>query len=66
MLSFVREDEDDKVFAAFNFSAQQRTVSFDTGPQRGAYVDALTGEPAAAETVTTMTLPAWGYRVLVR
>jgi hypothetical protein len=66
VLSFVREHEDDAVFAVFNFSAQQRTVAFGTGPQRGAYVDALTGEVSAAEAVTTMTLPAWGYRVLVR
>ena len=40
VLSFVREHEDDAVFAVFNFSAQQRTVAFGTGPQRGAYVDA--------------------------
>ena len=44
MLSFVREHEDDAGFAVFNFSAQQRTVAFGTGPQRGAYVDALTGK----------------------
>ena len=66
VLSFVREHEDDAVLAVFNFSAQQRTVSFGEGPQRGAYVDALTGEPSTAEDLTTMTLPAWGYRVLVR
>jgi 1,4-alpha-glucan branching enzyme len=66
VLSFVRMDDRGKVLAVFNFSAQPRTVTFHDGPFEGAYRDAFTGAAATLARTSTLALPAWGYRVLVR
>ena len=66
VLSFVRAHDDDHVFAVFNLSPTPRTVTFGLGPHRGASVDAFTGETAAFDDFTALTLPAWGWRVFSR
>ncbi len=65
VLSFVRAHDDDRVFGAFNFTDTERTVTLGHGPQAGDWVDAFTGEPATLARDGELTLPAWGYRVLV-
>jgi glycosidase len=64
VLSFVRTDDHDKVFAVFNFSAKPQTVRFAGGPYAGSYTDFATGRRENVVADTAMTLPAWGYRVL--
>jgi len=66
VLSFFRRVEGDQVFAAINFSGQARSVTFTGSHHLGAYVDAFSGEAMTLENTTAITLPAWGYRVLVR
>jgi len=61
----VRANERDRVFAAFNFSAQPRSVTFTDTLHHGTYTDALTGEPEVLTRDTVLDLPPWGYRVLV-
>jgi glycosidase len=65
VLSFVRANERDRVFAAFNFSAQPRCVTFTDTLHHGTYTDALTGEPEVLTKDTVLDLRPWGYRVLV-
>ncbi len=69
VLSFVRShpgDPGDTVFAVFNFSDRSRRVSFGEGPHPGSYADAFTGAPVEVAADSVLTLPAWGYVVLVR
>lgn len=66
VLSFVREQEGSKVFAAFNLSSQERTVTLHDGPHAGAYRDAFGGEAVTLAEEESITLPPWGYEVLVR
>ncbi|HET7399003.1 MAG TPA: alpha-amylase family glycosyl hydrolase [Intrasporangium sp.] len=66
VLSFVREQEGDKVFAAFNFSPQGQTVRLTDGPHAGDYRDAFSGEAVSLSEEESLTLPPWGYRVLTR
>ena len=65
VIAFVRAVDGDRVFAAFNFSAQERTVELGVGPQTGAWVDAFDGTPVTLDRGSELTLPAWGHRVLV-
>jgi glycosidase len=65
VLSFVRMDARDKVFAAFNFSAKPRTITFAGGPFAGRYHDATTGRAVTLAAGRSFDLPAWGYSVLV-
>lgn len=66
VLSFVRMNDSDKVFAAFNFSARPQTVAFEGGPYAGDYVDHATGRAERLGADTRLTLPPWGWRVLLR
>jgi glycosidase len=65
VLSFVRAQAGDRVFGAFNLSADERTVTLGDGPQAGAWTDAFSGETLTLERDGELTLPPWGYRVLV-
>jgi glycosidase len=71
VLSFVRSmpaeaaQEKDVVFAAFNFGPNPVTVKLGDGPHDGRYVDALTSEPCQLHPGTVLSLPGWGWVVLV-
>ena len=63
VLTFVRQNDHDKVFALFNLSPEARTVTCG-GPHGGRHTDyATTQRVEVAETETFE--PAWGWRVLV-
>lgn len=65
ILSFVRRNEQDAVFAVLNFSPEPVTATFGVGPHHGSYTDFTTGQHVEVAGATTFDLPAWGYRVLV-
>jgi maltogenic amylase-like protein len=66
VLSFVRQNEKDKVFAVLNFSAQPQTVTFQEDLHHGRYVDYFAGSPVELTALSRLTLEPWGYRVFVR
>jgi glycosidase len=66
VLSFVRRNAQDKVFAVINFSKAAQTVKFEESLCHGAYTDCFSGEHVEVGEATEFTLPAWGYRVLVQ
>ena len=66
VLSFVRQNDKDKVFAVFNFSDSEQQVSFKAHLHHGKYTEYLSGETAEFGTDTRLTLPAWGYRIYVK
>jgi len=65
VLSFVRQNERDKVFAVFNLSDRPQVVRFHEGLHHGAYTDYATGETAEFAGDTELELERWGYRVFV-
>lgn len=64
VLSFVRRNERDNVFAVLNFSADAHTVTFDSALCHGRYTDSFSSAPVMVGDATRMTLEPWGYRVL--
>jgi hypothetical protein len=66
VLSFVRQDDASKVFAAFNFSPRAAEVQFREALFEGAYTDYFTGERVLLDESRAIAMPAWGYRVFVR
>jgi hypothetical protein len=50
----------------FNFSAEARSVRLPEALAHGDYRDAFDDTPAAVTAAASLSLPAWGYRVLVR
>lgn len=65
VLTFVREQDGDRVFGAFNLSVAPRTVMLGHGPQAGEWADAFSGAVMRLGSGQDLTLPAWGHLVLV-
>ena len=66
VLSFVRENDEDKVFAVINFTAEPQTVTFSDSPFAGRYTDYFSGSAVDIDAKTTVDLEPWGYRVYIR
>ncbi len=66
VLSFVRQKENDKVFAVFNFSNESQAVTFAETLYHGQYIEYFGQEPVELTDSTELELPPWGYRILVK
>jgi glycosidase len=66
ILSFVRANDRDKVFAVFNLTKESKTAKFKDGPFAGTYTDFFTGEKVTLGEASALQLAPWGYRVFVR
>ena len=66
VFSFVRQNEQDKVFAVFNLSPAARTVTFSETLCHGTYTDYLTNDVINVEGDTVLALDAWAARIFVQ
>jgi glycosidase len=66
VLSFVRQNEHDKVFALFNFCAEPQAVTLYETLYHGAYREYFSGEAVEFTGSTQVALKPWEYRVYVR
>lgn len=66
VFSFVRRNERDGVFAAFNFSPEPLAVTFTDALHHGAYTDFFSGRSVQFNDASRLELDRWGYRVFVR
>ncbi len=66
VFSFVRGNGKDKVLAVFNLSASTVDVTLNGPRHAGRYLDFNGGAETKLEDGATLSLPAWGWRVLVQ
>lgn len=66
VLSFVRQNDQDKVFAVFNFSAAAQNVNFKAHLHHGSYVEYFSGEMTEITSDTRLQLAPWDYRIYVK
>ena len=66
VLSFVRQDDNGKVFAVFNLSAKPQTVRFEQTLFHDRYIEHFSATSTTLDASTTMELKPWDYRVFVR
>jgi hypothetical protein len=66
VFSFVRQDDNDKVFGVFNFSEDPVTVSFRGALPHGKYRAFNSGDPVTIGNGFELQLPAWSNRVFVK
>lgn len=66
VLSFVRTNEQNKVFAVFNFSNQVRSIRFEETLFTDTYTEFGSGEKVTLNADTELELPAWGYKVYTK
>jgi hypothetical protein len=65
VLSFVRQNESDKVFAVFNFSAEPQMVTFNESLCQGSYVEYFANQSVRIDAGFHLNIPAWGYRIFI-
>ncbi len=66
VLSFVRGNDKDTVFAVINFSGETQSVAFDEALHFGTYREYFSGRAVAIDGAWQVTLEPWSYRVYVR
>ncbi len=66
VLSFVRRNDHNKVFAVLNFTKDRQTVTFRESLCHGDYIDFFTGDKVTVTDGTEFKLPGWGYKLLVQ
>ena len=63
VFSFVRLNDQNKIFAVFNFSAQEQKVSFSDTLYQGDYRDFSSGDQVTLAAEYELEMPPWSYRV---
>jgi 1,4-alpha-glucan branching enzyme len=63
VFSFVRANETDRVFAAFNFSANPQSVRFRDSLHHGEWRDFASGDIASLDESAVLEMAPWSYRV---
>jgi len=66
ILSFVRQNEKDKVFAVFNFSDEIQNITFKENLYHGKYTDYFTKEEYDLDKDFELKLDTWGYKVFIK
>lgn len=66
ILSFVRENEKDKVFAVFNFSENIQNATFKETLYHGEYTDYFTKRNFSFNEGSMLELKPWDYKVYVK
>lgn len=66
VFSFVRQNEKDKVFAVFNFSAEPQSVKFQESLYHGKYTDHIHGNQVELSETTQLEMSPWEYYIFVK
>lgn len=66
ILSFVRQNDKDKVFAVFNFSDHEQEATFGETLFHGNYTDHFSGEEVMLGQDSALKLKPWDYKIFVK
>lgn len=66
VFSFVRQNENDKVFAIFNFSDEPKTVEFKETLYHGNYIDFEDDNETVMDENSKVELSPWAYKIYIK
>lgn len=66
VFSFVRQNDQDKVFGVFNFSDKAVSVNFEEQLYTGRYHDFATGKAVELSDDTALSIEPWAYKVFIQ
>ena len=66
VLSFVRRNDREALFAVFNFSSAAQTVKFEESLFPGKYTEVFTDTTVELGASSELALPPWSYRVFAK
>lgn len=64
--AFIREKNGNKIFAVFNFSAEEKEIALCSNFLKDDYTDYFSGETKSFKTAETMKLKPWDYKVFLK
>ena len=64
--SFIREKDNDKVFAVFNLSAKPVDVKFNSELIKGNYLDVFANKSTTLTSSENLKLKPWGFKFFVK
>ena len=62
----MRQNEKDKIFAVFNFSNEQKEITFKETLFEGNYTDFSTSEKVILNQNKNLTIEPWGFKVFIK
>ena len=65
VLSFVRQQDGNKIFAVFNLSGKPQNIAFKESLHHGEYTESLSGTGTAFPMKQVLALGPWQYRIYV-
>jgi len=65
VLSFIRENKNNKVFAVFNLSAETQAVTIESDFAAGRYKNALSSKPETISKQQRVLLEPWQFKILI-
>jgi glycosidase len=63
VLSFVRGEGSERIFAVFNLSPRSQSITFALARHTGDYSDAINGDAVAFDAASELSLEPWDYRI---
>ncbi len=66
VFSFVRRNDNDKVFVVLNFSNRDQTVTFTESLYHGKYLEHFSGDSVTLDGASQVELAPWDYKVFVK
>ncbi|MFZ0456288.1 MAG: alpha-amylase family glycosyl hydrolase [Ignavibacteriaceae bacterium] len=66
IFSFVREKDNNKIFAIFNLSAQNQNIKVNDNKIEGTYKDLFADRNNSLSSDFNIELPSWGYKIFVK
>ncbi|MES1158671.1 MAG: alpha-amylase family glycosyl hydrolase [Terricaulis silvestris] len=65
VLSFVRRNDREQIFAVLNFSGSRQRVNFKDALPLGAYTEYFSNQSVTIDANTSLSLAPWDYRVFI-
>ncbi len=66
IFSFIREKENNKIFAIFNLSAQNQNIKINDNKIEGTYKELFAAQNSSLTSEYNIELPAWGYKIFMK
>jgi len=65
VIAFVRQKDNDKMYAVFNLSSKSVKTELESNLIRGEYINLLSGKETKIKSREWIELKPWTYRILI-
>ena len=66
VFAFIRENEQDKVFAIFNFSPLEQIIDLEGEAYKGSYTELFSNDSFSFTEGSKITLTPWAFKIYIK